>query len=501
METFRRTFNHSGTTTTNNDENESDDEPSNETNLNHENNKKREAHQTEHKPEHERKPSPILTGGGGIGRIEMLFRCNLLALVGGGNSPQYQKNKVLIWDDHLRRPIGELSFRHRVLTVKLRRDRICVALKDRIYVYNFSNLALLDTIVTGNNPLGLLYISTEADASSGSSGGNNSTRNTRADESGMVLACPSVKMGQVRVELYAKRKTLLIDAHKGAIAAMALTVDGHYLATASERGTIVRLFEIIKGSHSDFPSSSSSSSSSLTTPVGAPLREFRRGVEQAVIGSLSFSLDKCWLACSSDRGTVHIFQVEDENPIDSVTRNGMKQKKQDTFTSSSSSFAQKIFTMSPRKHLLEGESSFVQVRGVTHPKVCAFVPDQPHTIAVAGLDNIGNGCLLIASFGPSTSDSNQINEIHNHSIASSNSNNKAVATKGEAKKIAYHRFFKRGNEHNLNANIGLDMNGEDFKFNSIQNEINSTSNGIGEITFGDDADGFVSITAEHRENE
>merc|ERR1712154_719657 len=78
-------------------------------------------------------------------------------------------------------------------------------------------------------------------------------------------------------------------------------------------------------------------------------------------------------------------------------------------TSSSSSYSTsylakkllpKAFTVSPRKHLLEGENSFVQVRGVTHPKACAFVPDRPHTIAVAGLDDYGNGCLLLASFGP-----------------------------------------------------------------------------------------------------
>jgi hypothetical protein len=127
---------------------------------------------------------------GGIGQVEMLFRCNLMALVGGGPQPHSAPHRVLIWDDHVPKEIGELSFRQPVLRVKLRKDAIAVALRDRVYVYHLADLSLRDKIYTADNPHGLLSLSTQV-------------------QKDMVLACPSVTTGHVRVELYGLRKTLV----------------------------------------------------------------------------------------------------------------------------------------------------------------------------------------------------------------------------------------------------------------------------------------------------
>ena len=390
-----------------------------------------------------RRRHPI-SSTGGILHMEMLFRCNLLALV-CCSFP----NKVYIWDDHIGRPIGELSFRQKVLRVKLCRDRICVALRDRIYVYNFGNLKLLDTIVTGENSKGLLCISTDTTTTTTTSSSSTTTSSTNCHN--WILACPSgVVKGQVRVELYGHRKSNLIQAHDHKLAAMALTADGTLLATASERGTVIRLFD---------------------TTSTKPLREFRRGVERANISCLAFSLDKSWLASAgSDRGTVHVFRVTTPKETTSSTSSS-------STLSSGKKWATRLLVGSTSTS--GTESSHQQIRGIPHPQLCAFVPDKPRTIAVAGLDDNGNGCLLLATFS----------DIKNGE---------------EPQRMAYHRFFKKDphyehkNNHKKQPQKSTtkdkeeehtkvymqDDQEEDFTLN--------VSNQLETIVF-DDADGFVNI--------
>lgn len=165
--------------------------------------------------------------GGGIGVVEMLFRCNILALVGGGNAPHYPPNKVMIWDDHQSRCIGELSFKSPVRGVRLRRDRIVVVLESKIFVYNFADLKLVHQIETAPNPKGLCAVSQQPGS--------------------IVLVCPGAQKGQVRVEHYGARKTKFINAHTSRVACFALSQDGRLIATASTKGTLVRIFNAAEG--------------------------------------------------------------------------------------------------------------------------------------------------------------------------------------------------------------------------------------------------------------
>ena len=205
---------------------------------------------------------------GGIGIVEMLFRCNILALVGGGAHPKFPLNKVLLWDDHQYKCIGELSFKTFVKAVKLRKDKVVVVLESRIYVYNFADLRLIDAIDTCLNTEGLCALSSDPAIS--------------------VLATPDKNKGSVKVTIYEKNDSKIINAHTNSVSYMALNFSGSLLATASDKGTLIRIF---------------------STEDGSALQEVRRGSDKAKIHCISFDRASTMIACSSDKGTIHIFNV------------------------------------------------------------------------------------------------------------------------------------------------------------------------------------------------
>ena len=82
----------------------------------------------------------------------------------------------------------------------------------------------------------------------------------------------------------------MIPAHDAPLAAIAFNPSGSKLATASERGTVIRLFNVLDGTR---------------------IIEFRRGVKRcAHVYSLAFSQDSEYLALSSNTETIHIFKLD-----------------------------------------------------------------------------------------------------------------------------------------------------------------------------------------------
>ena len=80
----------------------------------------------------------------------------------------------------------------------------------------------------------------------------------------------------------------VIQAHKSPISFLAINAAGTLLATASDKGTVIRVWSV---------------------PGAEKLYQFRRGTREARIYSLNFNLVSSLLCVSSAHDTVHIFKL------------------------------------------------------------------------------------------------------------------------------------------------------------------------------------------------
>ncbi|KAL2812386.1 WD40-repeat-containing domain protein [Aspergillus granulosus] len=201
----------------------------------------------------------------GVGVAVMLGQSNYLAIVGGGRQPKFPQNKLVIWDDAKQKAVITLEFRTSVLGVRLSKSRIVVALLNSIHTFAFSTPPKkLSVFETTDNPLGLACLGQK------------------------LLAFPGRSPGQVQLVELETGNVSIIPAHSTPLRAMALSPDGEVLATASEAGTLVRIF---------------------ATSNCAKMAELRRGVDHAVIFSLAISPSNDFLAVTSDKSTLHVFDL------------------------------------------------------------------------------------------------------------------------------------------------------------------------------------------------
>jgi WD repeat-containing protein 45 len=201
----------------------------------------------------------------GIGVTEMLGRYNFLALVGGGRKPKYPQNKVIIWDDAKQKAVITLEFSTAVLRVRLSKSRIIAVIQNSIQVYAFSSQPTkISEFETADNPLGLCCLGSK------------------------LLAFPGRSHGQIQLVELETGNVTIIPAHSTPLRAMDLSLDGEFLATASEQGTLIRVF---------------------STSNCVRIAELRRGVDPAFIFSISISPASTMLAVTSDKSTLHIFDL------------------------------------------------------------------------------------------------------------------------------------------------------------------------------------------------
>uniref|UniRef100_A0A674DSN4 WD repeat domain, phosphoinositide interacting 2 n=1 Tax=Salmo trutta TaxID=8032 RepID=A0A674DSN4_SALTR len=211
--------------------------------------------------------------------VERLFSSSLVAIV---SLKAPRKLKVC----HFKKgtEICNYSYSNTILAVRLNRQRLIVCLEESLYIHNIRDMKVLHTIrETPPNPSGLCALSINSD--------------------NCYLAYPgSATIGEVQVfDTVNLRAANMIPAHDSPLAAVVFDASGTKLATASEKGTVIRVFSI---------------------PEGQKLFEFRRGVKRCVsICSLAFSIEGLYLSASSNTETVHIFKLETqkEKPAEEPT--------------------------------------------------------------------------------------------------------------------------------------------------------------------------------------
>ena len=258
--------------------------------------------------------------------VIMLYRTNILALVGSDNNMDYKRSKVIIWDDHQKKSLSELKFNQNVMNVKLRKDKIIVVCRDKIYVFNLTTFQNMDIIETGDNAHGLVGIS--------------------YDQNQTVLAYPDKKKGNVRIKNYEKSIVFSIKAHDNNIAYIASSFDGSLIATASDIGTLIRIF---------------------SSENGNLLQELRRGKDKADIKYICFEPNYKFIAASSNKGTIHIWSLGKTlkalNKVNEGNENEGVENKTSILKGLPNFLGGEFF---------KSEWSFAQVRLTDHRSICCF---------------------------------------------------------------------------------------------------------------------------------
>ncbi|KAI9585360.1 autophagy-related 18b isoform 1-T1 [Glossina fuscipes fuscipes] len=197
--------------------------------------------------------------------VERLFNSSLVVLV-----TDLKPKSLRMLHFKKKQEICNCSYPSDILCIRMNRCRLVVCLAKDIHIHDIRNMKVLNSIKNiPPNELGLCSLSLNSH-----------------------LAFPiSTSTGELRIFNVNKMKTgLIIKAHDSVLSALSFSPNGSLLATASERGTVIRVFCVKNGQR---------------------IQEFRRGVKRCVrIASLVFSNNGEYLCASSNTETVHIFKVD-----------------------------------------------------------------------------------------------------------------------------------------------------------------------------------------------
>uniref|UniRef100_A0AAY5EUU0 WD repeat domain phosphoinositide-interacting protein 1 n=1 Tax=Electrophorus electricus TaxID=8005 RepID=A0AAY5EUU0_ELEEL len=190
--------------------------------------------------------------------VERLFSSSLVVVVS-----QAAPRRMNVYHFKKGTEICNYSYSDSILAVRLNRQRLVVCLEESIYIHSIKDMKLLKTLLnTPANPSGLCALS--------------------VNHSNSYLAYPgNASIGETIIYDANNLSTVtMVPAHDSPLAAITFNSSGSKLASASERGTVIRVFSI---------------------PEGQRLFEFRRGMKSGEEEASTWSsyVGKMFTAASS----------------------------------------------------------------------------------------------------------------------------------------------------------------------------------------------------------
>ncbi|ORZ31868.1 WD40-repeat-containing domain protein [Catenaria anguillulae PL171] len=227
-----------------------------------------------------------------ISSTAMLHKTNLLAFIAGA-----KRKRVKVYDDLKQRTIFDIDSAYPIARILLRRDSVIVLSTHALTVY-----ALSPTNPSKLYELALTNITLVAASTSRAPRFIVATETQQRGHIQILDLTPTLS-GQLPLgQPLPSHHVVLIKAHDSSVRALALSPTGALAATASDRGTLIRVWD---------------------TATGAMTRELRRGADPAQIHSLVFSADGSRLVVVSDKATVHVFHIgAPDTPISSASGGG-----------------------------------------------------------------------------------------------------------------------------------------------------------------------------------
>lgn len=174
--------------------------------------------------------------------------------------------RLVFWSLRLNQLTKEICLDRELMGIKIHKQFVAIILLEKIFIVNQKG-KLVRILKTFKNPLGICAISTQKEP---------------------ALAFPDIERGSVQIFRLNLLKSITIKAHDNEITAIALTPKADYVATASSKGTLIRVFD---------------------TSLGNTIKEFRRGAKPSIIYSLAFNETGDFLCCTSSSGTIHLFDI------------------------------------------------------------------------------------------------------------------------------------------------------------------------------------------------